>query len=191
MKGESEARIQHARVDRALDWVADFSTGHPKGITVVTLALLVLALLSASQLKFSHNVLEWLPANWPSRQATEKIDKVLGGTLSMELLVDTGRENGLYDPVVLNGLDRLAREIELIEDSHVRVAKASSIADIIKEIHQALNENRKEFHAVPRNPALIPQEFLLFENSGSDDLERVTDSRFQVAWVGQTRTQGG
>ncbi|MCI5117654.1 MAG: hypothetical protein D3913_06765, partial [Candidatus Electrothrix sp. LOE1_4_5] len=59
--------------------------------------------------------------------------------------------------------------------------KAWSITTILKEIHQALNENRAEFYRVPDDPDLIPQEFLLFENSGSDDLEDVTDSQFSKA----------
>ncbi len=96
-------------------------------------------------------------------------------------LLHNAKENGLYDPVVLNHLDRLARELEAFENGRVKVAKASSVADVLKEIHQALNENRPEFYRVPDNPDLIPQEFLLFENSGSDDLEKVTDSAFRLA----------
>ena len=176
-KGQSH----HARFDRVLDWVTDFSTGHPKSITGISLVVLACALFSAAQLRFSHNVLEWLHPSWPSRQATERIDKIMGGTVSLEVLVETKKENGLYDPAVLTDLDTLAREIETIEKDGIKVAKATSIADIIKEIHQALNENRKDFYVIPENPALIPQEFLLFENSGSDDLEKVTDSRFQLA----------
>jgi predicted RND superfamily exporter protein len=42
----------------------------------------------------------------------------------------------------------------------------------------ALNENRAEFYAIPQNQELIAQEFLLFENSGSDDLEDIVDSQF-------------
>jgi predicted RND superfamily exporter protein len=177
--GKSQAR--HAFFDRVLDWVTDFSTGHPKSITVVSLLFLAVALFSAVQLSFSHNVLTWLPPNMPARQATEKIDKTMGGTINMEVLVDTKHENGLYDPAILKRLDKVAREIEAIENTKIKVAKATSIADVIKEIHKALNENREDFYVVPDNPALIPQEFLLFENSGSDDLEKVTDSRFQVA----------
>jgi predicted RND superfamily exporter protein len=52
---------------------------------------------------------------------------------------------------------------------------------VVKEIHQALNENRSDFYAIPDDRLLVAQELLLFENSGSDDLEDVVDSRFQVA----------
>ena len=61
------------------------------------------------------------------------------------------------------------------------MGKAASLVLILKEIHQALNEGRPEFYAVPDQAALVAQELLLFENSGSDDLEEVADSGFQKA----------
>lgn len=169
------------RFEAFLDWVTGVSTTHAKAITAVTLVILAAGTFSASQLRFSHDVLKWLPESWSSRQATEKIDAVMGGTLNFEVLVDTGTENGLYDPEILKRLDSLAKEIDRYDDGRISVAKAVSVSDVLKEIHQALNENRPEFYAVPENRALIPQEFLLFENSGSDDLEKVIDSSYRLA----------
>lgn len=169
------------RFEVFLDWVTGFSTTHARAITAVTLVILAAGAFSASKLRFSHDVLKWLPATWASRQATEKIDAVMGGTLNLEVLVDTGMENGLYNPEILKRLDSLAKEIESYDDGRISVAKAASVSDVLKEIHQALNENRPEFYAIPENQALIPQEFLLFENSGSDDLEKVIDSSYRLA----------
>ncbi len=171
----------HDWFDHLMDRVTQIVSCRPGLIITITLLLLVAGLASALQLQFSHNVLKWQPASWDCRRATETIDRVMGSTINIEVLVDTEKENGLYDPVVLNHLDRLARELEAFENGRVKVAKASSVADVLKEIHQALNENRPEFYRVPDNPDLIPQEFLLFENSGSDDLEKVTDSAFRLA----------
>jgi predicted RND superfamily exporter protein len=75
------------------------------------------------------------------------------------------------------------RHSETLEVGQRRVGKVVSIVDVVKETHQALNENRPEFHALPEERVLIAQELLLFENSGSDDLEELTDTRFQTARV--------
>lgn len=167
--------------DRFLDAATDFSTGHPKAILAGCAIMVAVSLGGAQRLYFSHDILSWMPADWKVHQATRKIDEKLRGTVSLEIILDTGRENGLYDPAVLKELDRLAREIEGERWGDLFVGKATSVADILKEIHQALNENRPEFHVIPDNAKLIPQEFLLFENTGSDDLENVIDTRFQVA----------
>ncbi len=64
---------------------------------------------------------------------------------------------------------------ESLEFSEIFAGKAWSLTTILKEIHQALNENRPEFYTVAQSRDLIAQEFLLFENTGSDDLEDVVD----------------
>jgi uncharacterized protein len=180
-KAKPSSERSNDRFDRLMDWITVRISRRPKTIAAVTVLMMAAGLGSALQLHFSHHVLEWQPPSWACRQATERIDKVMGGTINIEIVVDTGRENGLYDPSVLKDLDRLARELKTFDDGKVKVANASSVADIIKEIHQALNENRPEFYQVPDNADLIPQEFLLFENSGSDDLEKVIDSSFRLA----------
>jgi predicted RND superfamily exporter protein len=181
IKGRAGVPGSRTLIDRILDATADFATGYPKVIIAVSLILLALSILGVSRLTFSHNVLTWLPKGIPVRLDTEKIDHELRGSVVLEVIVDTKRENGLYDVEILNKLEGLARKIEEINEGDLFVGKATSVVDILKEIHKALNENRPEFYAIPQDSKLIPQEFLLFENSGSDDLEDVVDSQFSQA----------
>jgi hypothetical protein len=169
--------------DKILDAFTDISTGYPKLIVFLSIIVICVSALGASKLYFRHDILSWLPEKLPVRTATKTIDKELKGTVALEIIVDTGRENGLYDRKTLTTLDNLAREIEQYHDGDLFVGKVTSVVDIIKEINQALHENKQDFYSIPKNQALIPQEFLLFENSGSDDLEDVVDSRFQIARV--------
>jgi predicted RND superfamily exporter protein len=100
----------------------------------------------------------------------------------IEVLVDSGRENGLHEPAVLRRLEDVMRHAEAL-DLVPPVGKATSIVDIAKEIHRALNENRPEAYVLPERRKLVAQEFLLFENSGSDDLSDVTDTQFRTARI--------
>jgi len=177
----TQASSGKSTIDGILMWVGRFSTRNAIRITITCSLLLILSLVAASRLSFTHDVLKWLPETEAVRISTETIDHSLKGSVAMEVIVDTGRANGLYDIHTLDTLEQLAREIENIRQDDLFVGKASSVVDILKEIHQALNENRSEYYVVPRDPALIPQELLLFENSGSDDLEDVVDSQFQKA----------
>jgi len=170
-------------LDRILDRTTDIATGYPKTIFTVSLMIIVIASLGASRLQFRHDILAWLPASLPVKQATQKIDQELKGTVAMEVVIDTGRENGLYDPENLQAINKVMQEVSSFRDGDLFVGKVMSVVDILKEINRALHENRPEAYVVPDQAALIPQEFLLFENSGSDDLEDVVDSRFQLARV--------
>lgn len=168
-------------IDRLLAKVGMISTGNPIAVLLVSFALIAISIVGITKIRFSHDVLRWFPKNNSIRIATEKIDRELRGTVNLEVIVDTGRENGLYDPHLLNRLDETAAYLETFVADSVFVGKAWSIATILKETNRALNENRKEFYSIPQDRRLIAQEFLLFENSGSDDIEDFTDSQFSNA----------
>ncbi|MYK33302.1 MAG: MMPL family transporter, partial [Boseongicola sp. SB0670_bin_30] len=181
MQAFASADRASAMTDRVLAAFARFGVRNALPIVCAFLVVATVALGFAVQLRFSHDVLSWLPDDWPVHQATRAIDRDLGGSVSLEVVLDTGTENGLHDRDTLLRLDALKRDIETESSGPAKVGAVLSVADLLKEIHQALNENRTEFHRIPENPALIPQEFLLFENSGSDDLEDLVDFQFSRA----------
>ncbi len=169
-------------LDRVLAALAGWSVRNARPIAGASLVVIVMSTGLAAQLRFSHDILAWLPDDWPVHRATRSIDHDLGGSVSLEVVLDTGVENGLHDRDLLVGLETLGEDIKAATvASPVTVGAVLSVADLLKEIHRALNENRLEYHRIPDNPALIPQEFLLFENSGSDDLEDLVDTQFSVA----------
>ena len=168
-------------MDRFLKGISSFSTSHPYKIIMVSALVIVISIAAITKVRFSHNVLGWFPQKNEIRTDTEKIDKELRGSMSLEVIVDTGKENGLYEPDMLNRLEKAAQYTESVTFKDVFCGKAWSLTSILKEINQALNENRPEFYAIPQNRELAAQEFLLFENSGSDDLEDVVDSQFSKA----------
>jgi predicted RND superfamily exporter protein len=177
----AQGAARKALVDRFLARVGDVATSHPWPIVGLTALLLLLGLGGLVQVRFSHNGLHWFPEHDPMRVAAELFDDEFNGASKVEVLIHTGRENGLHDPVTLARLEDAMRRSEALEVDGRPVAKAISIVDVVKEIHQALNENRPEYYALPQERKLVAQELLLFENSGSDDLTEVTDSGFETA----------
>lgn len=172
-----------AAVDRGLAAFGELAIRRPWSVVLFTAALLALSGWGASRLELSQDELRWFPEHEPLRTATELIDRELRGVMSIEVLIDSHRENGLHDPEMLHVLDRLQSTPTALREGPLVVGKMTSLVDILKETHHALNENRPEFYAVPTDRELIAQELLLFENSGSDDLEEWVDSRFSLARI--------
>jgi predicted RND superfamily exporter protein len=175
-----ETRV--ALSDRVLRAFGSAAVERPWWIVAATVALIAVAAVGAARLRFSHDPISWLPEESAVRVATDRVNHGLGGASSLDVLLETpGVENGLQDPQILAELDALRSFALSLEVGGQAVANTISIADILKETHQALNENRPEFYAVPTDRQLVAQELLLFENSGSDDLEDLVDSRFSLA----------
>ena len=158
-----------------------FATRHAVPMIAVWTIVLAVSLGFASQVRFSHAPFEWFPEGHPTRKAADVLNDEMSSSMFVELLVDTGRENRVQDPELLRSFERIEAALRDLRSGEMFVGKTLSVADVVQETHQALNENRPEFYAIPDDPALVAQELLLFENSGSDDLEDLVDSQFRVA----------
>lgn len=146
-------------------------------VSLVLTLILLPALLSLTRLKpkptqirLSHNPLKWFHADNPNRVATEVIDQKMNGSVTI-------------DPEKLNILNDYTQELEKYVDPYTHIGKVVSLATIVKEANQALHGNDSAFYTIPQEQNLVSQELLLFENSGSDDLEDVVDSQFSKARV--------
>jgi uncharacterized protein len=172
---------QKTLTDRVMEAVTKITVSYPYPILLISSVLLIFSIVGISKIRFVHDPLRWFPPDNEIRVATEKIDKNLRGSINLEIIVDSGVENGLYEPVLLKKLDKTAKFLEALEVDTIFVGKAWSLTTILKETNQALNENRAAFYTIPDNRDLAAQELLLFENSGSDDLEDFVDSQFRLA----------
>ena len=165
-------------LDRLVHNLGVASITYPKSIVSIAGFIIVVSLIMASTMQFSHNPLHWFAKDNEVRINTQIIDKELKGSITIEVILDTGIENGVYEPEFLNTIEAITEHIYTLKGDHYFIGKIISINDVIKEINKALNENRQSEYRIPQNKNLIAQEFLLFENSGSDDLEKIVDSRF-------------
>ncbi|MCR9095136.1 MAG: efflux RND transporter permease subunit [bacterium] len=170
-------------IERALIACGLFGTRHRIAVPVVALVALVVAGAGITRISQSYNPLEWLPEDNRARVASEYLNIHLGGSAGMELVYDGGEENALHDPEVLARLDAMQRYVETHPGENFAFRKTVSVADIAKEIHQALHGGEADEYRIADDRLLVAQELLLFENSGSDDLEDVVDSSFRLARI--------
>lgn len=167
-------------IDRLFTWIARITVRRPALVAGTFGLILVLSFYSALSVRFSHNISTWFPDTSPIRVATNVLDSVNGGSVMLEALIDTGRENGVQDPLFLTQLDETVSTVSNMVVSGIKAGKVWALPDVIKEIHRALHEDRQNEYRLPKTEKLIAQELLLFEASGSDDLQDFTDSSYRT-----------
>ena len=184
IKPATNKRVKDSqKMDAILDAIAIFSFTHAKKIIATSVIIVIVFVYFATSVQFKHNPLSWQPDNSPVKIATATVDKELKGSVTMEVIIDTKKDNGLYNSELLTKMDEVVRKAEAIKNDTYFVGKGWGVGEVLKEIHRALHENKQKYYAITQNDALIPQEFLLFENSGSDDLEDLVDSSFSKARI--------
>ena len=170
-------------MDGFLLWFANLSLRRPVLIIVVSAIVLGVSGALCFTLRFSDAIVDYFPKDMQVYKDLKKIEDDLQGTVSMEVVVDTGRENGIQEPDVLASMDVMSEAFMTYQHPQLKVGKTLSIVNVIKETNQALHENDPAYYSIPADRQLIAQELLLFENSGTDDLERIVDTQFSKARI--------
>ena len=124
--------------DRILGGLGTFAVNRPWTVVFGSILLGLVAVGGTTQLRFSHDVISWFPEDNSIRQGTEVIDKNLKGATSIEIIIDTGKINGVKDPDFMQRLDDFNRFAERWSDGKLLVGKSTSIADTLKQIHHCL-----------------------------------------------------
>jgi predicted RND superfamily exporter protein len=99
------------------------------------------------------------------RTQTEWIDSKIGGTTSLEFLIDTHEENALKQPSMLKRMELFQDYLEGIDG----VTGAYSAVDLVKALNKAFNEGDERKFVVPDSYAEVAQQMFIVE--GSDDFE--------------------
>ena len=181
---ESGEKERHFDV---FDHVVNFFNGlvlkYPKAIILGTVVAVAIAAWGMTGLKIETAFIQDLPKDDPLRQDFDFVDSRMGGSMSMEILVETGKENGVKELNFINGLDRLQGFLE----SHPLVLQTSSFVDQLKQVNRAVHENDDEFYAVPKTRESVSELLLLYESGGGKEFDRLVSFAYDTAHV-QVRT---
>lgn len=170
-------------LNRFIKGCVHLSYHHPKSVVAACAVILLGSLASVLHLQFTHNPLKWLPDSLYAKQSIVTIDRDLGGSVSLEIVLDSGEPGGLYEPALLQKLDTLCLSLSQFSSPGLRVNKVLSITELLKETHRALHDNSPEFYRIPDNRELVAQEMFMLELSGSEDLFRLVDREYRKARI--------
>jgi len=177
-----KAIIKRSKSDKGLDklltGIADFAVNKPVLTLSIATVITGIAFAGLFKIAWSYDVMEWTPTNAQIRLDTETMDKELRGSMGLEIVLDTKQENGFIDSQRLKDIENLSAEFLKMEQGSLFIGQTTSLVDIVKETNKALNENNEEFYSIPKDKQLLAQELMLFENSGSEDLETLSTPDF-------------
>lgn len=163
---------------RLLQGLSGFVLGRPRQILGVFALVLVLAGLAAWQLRADYYYLGIFKEPTRIRQDYAAIDAVLPTSAAVEVLLEMPQVDAFKQPEALHYLDQLAQRIR--QQAEIPVA-VYSLADVVKEINQALLDGDATEYRLPHQYAAISQQLLLFESSGHDELTRLTNHDYNIA----------
>ena len=166
---EEELEKVTPRAQKLTDWV----DRHKVGIVAGWAALLGLSIWLAFNNKVSFDPVEWFDPRTDVRKAIDVTRSEFGWSENFEVVIDSGKEEGIKDPEFLGRVDKL--------DSWLRaqkgVVQAFSLLDILKETNRALYGGDQGHYKLPGTRQEVAEQFLLYTMNlplGKSLNERVT-----------------
>lgn len=175
-----EAGPSQGGVDRLLARIHRVAVRHPLRLIGPVLAVIALGITGAARLRVDYNLVDFFPADSEVYLDHQEISRRFAGTHFVDLHLDSGSPEAIFEPAFLRRMDELQTEIE----GWPQVGKSVSVVQYIKRLHQGVNGDEPSFYRIPDDADLNAQLFFLFSASGDpSQLAELTTSDSQGAHI--------
>ena len=179
--GELDA-IHAPRLDRYVAALSKFRLP----VVAVFLAIAAVSVYLASDIRVNANPFKYFAEGFWLRTANDFAERHLNGAQGMEVLIETGLEDGIKDPAFLSKVEQFQQWI----DRQHGVVKTMSVLDILKQTNRSVHGDEQAFYALPNIRDEVSQLLFLYSLNlpqGLDLSNRVTARndalRISVKWT--------
>jgi len=172
---------QHHLVQRFIRKAEPLVYKAPGAVSLAFLGAAIFFAWGVTLIKVDTNMGQLISTRNIIRQNMDAVEENIGGTLDMEILVETGETDGLKSPRVLIAMDSLQSYLES-EHDHL-VVSTYSLANATKESYQALNEDRRDMYVIPATRPMLAQTLLLFEGAAPEDRVKLVSDDYANARI--------
>ena len=163
--------------DSLLKGIASFNLKYSKGILGIFVVLIMASIYGYSLVEIETNSIKSISTDLKVRQAYDYVDSHMGGSMAMEVMLDTGKKDGIKNIEFLSQMEALQNHI----DKHPLTWKTSSVIDIIKKMRRAMHENQAEYYTLPETGAQAAEYLFLYETSGGEELDKQVSFNYDIA----------
>ena len=162
---------------RVLGGIASLNLKYPRGILGIFVVLIMASIYGYSLVEIETNSIKSISTDLKVRQAYDYVDSHMGGSMAMEVMLDTGKKDGIKNIEFLSQMETLQNYI----DKHPLTWKTSSVIDIIKKMRRAMHENQAEYYTLPETSAQAAEYLFLYETSGGEELDKQVSFNYDIA----------
>jgi hypothetical protein len=157
----------------------DFIVRNDKKIFAVSIFFTLVCIVGIKDLNIDTEFAKQFDESTQIRKDADFVEKNIGGTISVEIIIDSKEKSGIYDPKLLKNVDEFNKAFM---QKYARVRHIKSLTQVVKRYNELMNGGDKSFYKIPDSRKLISQYMLLYSLSlpqgmGINDMMDV-DSRY-------------
>ena len=144
-----------------------FSLRRPKTIVISTIVLVIVAFPFTQRVQVESDFLTFFKPDHPVSRSTELIESELSGVTTLEISIRGEGRDSLARVDSLHAMRAFQEWLEALPE----VDRSISMADLVEEMHWAMNGEDPEFRRLPPTDRLLRQYLLIYD--GQDMYELV------------------
>lgn len=163
-------------IDGVMGRLVEFLIRKKYPVLIFMLALSTLMVTLSFRNDLNDNLVASLHEPHIFRSDTKLIDEHFGAVYVYSFNLDSGNDNGVFDPDYLKNVDKFATYLR----AQSEVSSVHSFSDIIKRLNKSMHNDDPAYFIIPEDRELIAQYVLLYEMSlpfGLDLNEQLTPDR--------------
>lgn len=168
--------------DRIPHWVGVQLVSRPRRHIMfgVLAGVVVLCIMGIQRVEIDNSSKNFFAQNLDIQKDDEFLNRQLGGTNSLYIMVEGNSADAIKSPQVLAAIEKTQRFAE----AQPFVGKTISIVDYLKRMNQAMNGDAPSANILPTDGNLVSQYLLLYSMSGEPgDFDSYVDYQYQRAKI--------
>lgn len=175
--GEKMQGLFERQIQRFIGFIIH-STGHkPKAVIAIFSVIMLLSLTGYPRVTVDTNFIESVKPGYGFKETFETLDKHFGGTTNVEIVINTGKNDGLKDVRLLVAMDALAERAK--KERPDFVTKTTSLVNAVKDSHKNLINGKEENYKIPSDNQKLKQVLILYDSADPESRRLFADDDWE------------
>ncbi|MBT5002951.1 MAG: MMPL family transporter [Porticoccaceae bacterium] len=163
--------------------------GAPRLILAFFAIILALCIYGSTKIVIDTNISGLFKDDHPLAVAVNVVDNNMAGSQDMEVMIDTKMVDGMLDVELLAAVDELQTSLE--ERYPNTIGRTYSLANIVKDTNQVMNDDNPEFYRIPKSNQAVSQLLYLFNSANPEDRRNLVSDDYSRSHIAVTSRSMG
>lgn len=155
-------------MDRFIRGVSLLSIRHYKPTMLAVGLIMAVCLVGLFKIRVETELLSYFRADNPIRTSAVDISKKFGGRWGFNILLNSGKPDGVKNPDFLNAIADLRTWLTSSGNADLHIGRTDAFNDHINTMHMAMNNDDPDYYKVPENKWDIWDYLELFSAEDAD-----------------------
>ncbi len=162
-------------VDAILNAFIYLSLYHYRKVIAVAAVIIIVAIAGMSRIVVETSIHSYFKEGDPVLKSSRVIGEKFGGSLGLNILLDSGERDGVKDPEFLKFVEDFREWLVAEENADLNIGRTDAFTDFIKTFNMAMHNNDHSYYRIPETQEKIQSYINLYSGSDHNDDGRVDD----------------